>query len=474
MGRLWVWGVGAVAACRPVDASLDPASAAPERCGADDLRWAPPPTTVDGLRAVPIDVQSLDASVQLDVPTASAYAEAALTFRVGPDGGMPFLDLRQTPAELLLDGEAVEPAQFAAHTFTERADSELRVLEVELAPCSVHTLVAAYPLGAPHAPAARDLEWDAAAGAVRWDFWFTDLLPGRYLESWFPANLVWDRFSFSLDLTLDAAAPHTLVTNAEVVGAEGDWSLEFPDTTTALSPLVLLTPTAGLAVTSWTEVFSDGTPLDLEVYRELNVPDSDPPLVERVVRAVGSNLESIGPLVNDRLVVYVWDEPGRSMEYDGATTTAAGSLEHELFHAWFGRGLRPASGGAGWLDEAWTTYNTAPAAAGALPADSDPVRLDAGDPFSRVTDRASYRDGRAFFGHLASLMGTGELRAAMADFYAQHAPDPVSTEQLETFLYCGSGDRRVAEAFWRYVRGQQGPRGSRPLPACAAPGGSPG
>src|SRR6202007_2624705 len=47
--------------------------------------------------------------------------------------------------------------------------------------------------------------------------------------------------------------------------------------------------------------------------------------------------------------------PGRGMEYDGATTTSVGALEHEVFHSWFGRGVKPARAGDGWIDEAWTT-----------------------------------------------------------------------------------------------------------------------
>ena len=44
-----------------------------------------------------------------------------------------------------------------------------------------------------------------------------------------------------------------------------------------------------------------------------------------------------GRLPADDYLAVLWGEP-RGMEYDGATTTSAPALEHEVFHTWFGRG----------------------------------------------------------------------------------------------------------------------------------------
>jgi len=46
------------------------------------------------------------------------------------------------------------------------------------------------------------------------------------------------------------------------------------------------------------------------------------------------------------------------MEYDGGTTTGQAALQHETYHSWWGRGLKPASQPDAWIDEGWTFYYT--------------------------------------------------------------------------------------------------------------------
>ena len=42
---------------------------------------------------------------------------------------------------------------------------------------------------------------------------------------------------------------------------------------------------------------------------------------------------------------------------DGGCTSPPGSLHHETFHSWWGRGIKPASQADGWWDEAWNVYH---------------------------------------------------------------------------------------------------------------------
>ena len=46
------------------------------------------------------------------------------------------------------------------------------------------------------------------------------------------------------------------------------------------------------------------------------------------------------------------------MKYDRAVATTEGVLQHEVFHSWFARGVKPASQNDSWFDEGWTVYNT--------------------------------------------------------------------------------------------------------------------
>ena len=61
-----------------------------------DYRLAPPPTMVDGLLAVPVHFQDVQATVRFDGAAATGRADATVTYEVGPTTGSPLFDLRQT------------------------------------------------------------------------------------------------------------------------------------------------------------------------------------------------------------------------------------------------------------------------------------------------------------------------------------------------------------------------------------------
>ena len=78
---------------------------------------APPPTTVDTLLAVPIDIETLSASLRFDAAAESCTVDATIAFVVGPVAGNPLFDLRQTIDEAWLDGAPIDPALLAHHDF---------------------------------------------------------------------------------------------------------------------------------------------------------------------------------------------------------------------------------------------------------------------------------------------------------------------------------------------------------------------
>ncbi len=78
---------------------------------------APPPKTVDGLLAVPIDISTITARLRFDGATSTGTGDATIDFVVGPSAGSPIFDLRQTVTNAWLDGAPVPLAQVAHHDF---------------------------------------------------------------------------------------------------------------------------------------------------------------------------------------------------------------------------------------------------------------------------------------------------------------------------------------------------------------------
>jgi hypothetical protein len=154
---------------------------------------APPATTVDGLLAVPIDIQRITASMTFDGATQTGQGDATLEFTMGPQNGNPFFDLRQTIIAAWLDGTSLPVTKLAHHDFGGGPHAELRVIEIILVAGSTHTLRVTYSMETPQASTAGSYQpamtWNNGP-RLAFNFGFTDLGAGRYLEAWVPATLI--------------------------------------------------------------------------------------------------------------------------------------------------------------------------------------------------------------------------------------------------------------------------------------------
>jgi hypothetical protein len=425
---------------------------------ATNFDLAPPPKTVDGLQAVPIDIQKITASLTFDGATSSAQGDATLEFIMGPQNGNPVFDLRQTITAAWLDGVSVPVAQLAHHDFGGGPNAELRIVESVLASGSTHTLRVSYTLGTPQASMAGSylpaMTWSTGP-RLAFNFGFTDLGAGRYLEAWIPANLIFDQFEVDLELqVLNTPIPHTVITNGAVTSLGANhWSVSSPTRFTALSTLLELRASDTLtSMTDTTTLPVSGTVVTIEAWKLTTNPVSLATEISNLKTWLANNENSYGPYLHGNRFVAFLNVGG--MEYEGGTTSSSSALRHETFHSWFARGLKPASQPDGWWDEAWTVYNDL-GAGGSLPFDfTDPsVELHPENPWVRITAGGAYTDGERFFEGVASLIGVANLKSLMSDFYKERNATPVTTMNIEEFLVCRSGQPQLVDAFHRFVYG---------------------
>jgi hypothetical protein len=405
---------------------------------------APPPVELaDGAVAVAIDVLSLDATLHFDCAARVATAEATLRFRTGDSDGRPVFDLRQAIDEVEIDGRTVAAPH---HDLGGGEGAEMRVADADLPAGTEHTLTVRYQLDTPATIDALPVGWTRSRPGVVFDLWMSDLHPGRYLEMWLPANLLHDRFALTLDVRVTGTDDdHVLLTNGTVEGT----TITFPDRFTVISPMLVLAPSPRVELLE-----RDGRTTATLAGPEVDLDQLD----ERTARWMDENEHRFGPYDHgDRFTTYIWAST-RGMEYDGGTTASVGSLEHEVFHSWFGRGVKPAAARDGWIDEAfdvWCTTEREPRFRAQPFTDSSTplATLCPPSPWSRHTPREAYTQGAAFFAGLADLMGADPLTEAMADLYHRRRGGFLSTADLQAHL-SQAASRDLTPEFDRYVHGK--------------------
>ena len=424
----------------------------------NNLHYAPPGRIVDGLMAVPMEIQHLSASLIFNATTETCDVDTTIDFMVGLTSGNPIFDLRQTIGNAWLDGTPFDVAKLAHHNFGGGTDASLRVIESTLAAGSNHTLRLTYQLALPNAlnsgSGPPTYQWNSERLNLK--FWYTDLRAGRYMDAWLPGNLIFDQFRTNLEIEIvNSGIVHKVITN----GTQSDlgsnhWQVSFPAYFSVCSGMLRIHPVDEIESRVGTTTLPSGTTVEIHTSKAAG-DTTDLAIQEaQIATMLSANEISTGSYLHGNRYTVFFDGSG-GMEYAGACKTSIGALEHETFHSWWGRGVQPATQNDSWIDEAWTRYNTSPNQFEIEPFDmSDPpMTLCSSNAFNRITPSASYLHGHKFFAGLAAVLGLNDLRSYMSSFYEENLRDLITTTQLEAYLICKSGIVEIADYFELFVYG---------------------
>jgi hypothetical protein len=441
-----------------------------------EFHLAPPAKGVDGLLAVPVNILRVKAKLTFDGGTFSGKGDATIRFLMGPEGGCPIFDLRQTVTEVWLNGNSIPVSKIARHDFGGGPNAGLLVLDAVLPAETEHTLRLVYDLGPPQAPKGGayppGMTWDQRYRCLHFNFGFTDQEPGRYLESWIPANLIFDPFELLLEVqVVNAPFRHSLVTNG-LVTAQGagravdHWHIKFPDHFTALSPMLEVHPEVwdpdlwlSWVLNSSIKLPISKRQLDIAVWEPQGNVATRLTHLKDIEGWLADNEKSVGPYPHSRFIALL--NVG-GMAYEGGVTCkpTRTALWHEVFHSWWGRGVKPARHADIWWSEGWTGYNSPsrrPKSVAPFNFRDKPVELCSRNPWVRATPSAARTAGTRFFDGVASLAGTANLDSLMREFYSEHTLKPTTTRELEAFLIHRIGKAQLVDAFHRFVYGFDDP-----------------
>lgn len=427
---------------------------------ADDFDLAVPSFPTEGGTAVPIDIQDMNGEIVFDVPEKSAHAKATVNF-LTREAGFPMLDLAPkaeggvTILSATLDGKALSPELYARVKPGE--DSQLlRIIQSQTAP-GKHTFSVEYK---------PEYDSEYTASGVRLGFWMDDI-GGNYLEQYLPSGFEYDAFKLHLRLQVNgASSDQKLFTNGKIAVQEPSspgtaaWDVDFPAYFGTSSFFVHLTDRP-FHVEMGKHESTSGRGVPVIAYGENHAVLKK--VVEAAKKTLTKNEKNFGPFMHEKVLVMVPDgiDRGGGMEYCGATQSGPRALDHELTHSWFARGVMPANGNAGWIDEAVTSWNDQgnPEWMKNPPA---PFAMANRSPFYRAMvyqpNANPYEDGALF---IASLAGRfkgkdGGLMGALSRLFQEKQGKRITTETFRDFLE-GYGSMDLHPAFDRFAFGNDVP-----------------
>jgi hypothetical protein len=405
---------------------------------------APPPFGYRDGTAVPVDFQEVTVSYSFDIAKRQAIAQAKVRFVAG-QAGFPMLDLVSDPTALELDGEAVAPADFQLVADPQQA-TRLRVLRRRVDAGSEHELEIRYPVPS-------DLI-TFGSGSVRVGFFMNDLADGgrEFFEQYGPASFEFDQVKYHFDVEVTGTSKaHRIFTNGtQLPTGANKWTVDFPDYFTTSSIYFHLFEEGRFQHQTYT---FDGAARDFSVTVYAESASSVGSGVTSSRRVLAELEQTYGPFAHDHVVAYITPSGG-GMEHCGATMTSLSALGHELTHSWFARGVMPANGNAGWIDEAIASWrdNGYPRASGA--PNRSPVNLGAFSAYRRDTTRDAYTLGAKLISEFDFMFAAqGGMRSVLRGFFDARKRTAVTVEDFKSHLEESTG-QDLTPIFRRYVFGR--------------------
>tara|TARA_R110000868_G_scaffold68518_7_gene202568 strand:+ start:5723 stop:7060 length:1338 start_codon:yes stop_codon:yes gene_type:complete len=401
-----------------------------------NLHQAPPNLDFgNDTQGIFVDFKTASTTLTYDFGSREVLAETTIEF-FQPTSGMPIFDLVVEPSQTLVDGLEVS-TQLTSMDGVSRVRFVSKVLAAGSHILKVKNTVS------------KNVSFSSST--VRSAFWMSDLSDRRYMEQYLPTNLEYDQYQTNLEVKIvGTEREHQVNTNGAVSEiAKNHWQIRYPAVYTASSYFYHL--------------FEKGAyPQDTKIYKSIDGRDI-PVLVysnSSVSRFMNKTLEVLaeleadyGPWPHAQVIIYGAGQGG--MEHCGATITSFSALGHELIHSYFARGIMPAHGNSGWVDEAIASWRDAgyPSYSSRSLSRTD---MAGHSTYQRTTDRDAYTKGMRFIGHLNGKFTSQEnFKVFLKSFFTERKFKPFKTHEfkaaIETYY-----NADLSSEFDTYIYGKKG------------------
>ncbi len=377
-----------------------------------NLEKAPPSINMTENRgkAVFVDFKKADYQIVYDVSKNSVWAESTIIFE-NHESGYAIFDLVPEVASATIDDKTVSISAYNISGVT-----KVRYVNAVLAP-GVHTMKIRNQI-------TENITFSDRQ--VKSAFWTDDLSDRGFLEQYLPSNLEFDQYKMTFTVKITGTdVAHEIFTNGEdKLSANNEWSVEFPEHFNTSSIFFHLTPSGAFRKLSFNYRSMDGREIPVVIYgnQDLNAYKT------KTQNTLTELERDYGPFPHQKVVIY--GAGGGGMEYCGATISSLWALSHELTHSYFARGVMPASGNSGWIDEAvasWRDDGYRQSGQSELAVS----QMAGHSLYMRETDRDAYSKGARFMGYLDQIFSEkGGLKKFLRDLFEKRLFKPFQTQDF--------------------------------------------
>ena len=385
-----------------------------------DVERLPKSFTVSHGKAVFVDFISADYEINYDLTEKKSSVVATIKFnQVEP--GFPVFDSFETPKYVELDGKEVSSIE------VKTPDSETTVRYInKITQLGTHVAKISVPL--------TKLVQFTSMG-FRSAFWTTDLEDRGFLERYMPANLEYDQVKMTFIMSFKGnTVNQKIYTNGEVKkivrsGYES-YQITYPAYFNSSSIFFHTVPEGSTNELKFSLKSIDGREVPVIVYAsgiQLMGLSNLQVLKNKTTEYFQELERDYGAWPHPSLIVYNAGAGG--MEYCGATMTSLSALGHEMFHSYFARGVMPANGNSGWIDEALASWRDEGYQSSTSLMGSS--RMSAHPKYTRKTDISAYSFGERFMGYLdGKLRSYGGLKPFMRHMLEKRIYSPFLIESF--------------------------------------------
>jgi hypothetical protein len=375
---------------------------------------------LDG-RAVFVDFTEAYYTLTYDIKNKQASVKALIKLNVIEDG-YPIFDLIPDTTLVKIDGIEAK----AATVSTPSNETKVRVLDRKLP-------IGSYELEI-HAPLKTLVDFTSTG--VKNAFWVTDLEDRFYLERYIPTNLEYDRYKMTFEVNfLGLQGTQHIFANGKVTWTGTEKALiEFPEHFTVNSLYYHTTPVGSVKLINFDFASVSGRTIPVTIYSAGGMGSSASlerfqALTNKVIKELEADYI---PFPHDSVTIYDASLAHMGlggMEYAGATVTDISSAGHELFHSYFARGVSPANGNAGWIDESLASWRDNGYQRNTTLNGSSSMAYHA--PYTRKTDTQAYGFGAKFMAFLDNRFAAkGGLKPFMNKLLETKLFTPIFTEEF--------------------------------------------